>query len=151
MGKKFISSSKRSQPGHKIFYTFTSQGMSPLTCMLSDAMSQIFLKLYGNIGNFNQQGLEKYNDIVSKDYFRSSNHRGVEALRQIMLKKNRIQHLEARGAERVKNSYLCSNCKMQGHSITRCIEKCSSCDALICSTHLLKIDGKWSKKCLVTT
>ena len=109
-----------------------------------------FLKLYGNIGNFNQQGLEKYNDIVSKDYFRSSNHRGVEALKQIMLKKNRIQHLEAKGAERVKNSYLCSNCKMQGHSIKKCTEKCSSCDAQICCAHLLKINGKWSKKCLVT-
>ena len=65
-----------------------------------------FLHLYGNISNFNQQGLEKCNDIISKDYFRSTNHQNVDALRQLMLKKQRLQHLEAKGAQRVKGSYL---------------------------------------------
>ena len=31
--------------------------------------------------------MEKYNDTVSKDYSRSSNHRGVSALKQLFLKK----------------------------------------------------------------
>ncbi len=35
-----------------------------------------FLKLYGNLSHFNQQGREKYNDQASKDFFRSTNHRG---------------------------------------------------------------------------
>ena len=46
-----------------------------------------FLRLYSNIGNFNQQGLEKLNDQMSKGYFRASNHRGIECLRLVMLKK----------------------------------------------------------------
>ena len=44
-----------------------------------------FLKLYQNLAYYTQQGMEKYNDTVndtvSKDYFRSSNHRGVSALK----------------------------------------------------------------------
>ena len=70
-----------------------------------------FLKVYHNVAYFNQQGIEKYNDIASKDYFRSSNHRGIAALEQLFLKKQRIQFLEATGCERVKNSVTCSNCE----------------------------------------
>ena len=46
-----------------------------------------FLKLYQNLACYTQQGMEKYNDTISKDYFRSSNHRGVSAIKQIFLKK----------------------------------------------------------------
>ena len=107
-----------------------------------------FLQLYKNIANFNQQGLEKYNDQASKDYFRSTNHRNIESLRQLMLKKSRIQYLEARGAQRAKNSYLCSNCKENGHIIKKCTSKCSSCDVNVCCTHLCKRGNKWIKRYL---
>lgn len=40
-----------------------------------------FLKLYKNVAFFNQQGMEKYNDVASKNYFRSSNHKGISALK----------------------------------------------------------------------
>ena len=63
-----------------------------------------FLKLYINVAHFNQQGMEKYNDITSKDYFRSSNHRGIAALKRLFLKKQRVQFLEAAGCERVKKT-----------------------------------------------
>ena len=43
-----------------------------------------FLKLYTNISYFNQEGFEKYNYQASKNYFRSSNHRGSEALQQMI-------------------------------------------------------------------
>ena len=68
-----------------------------------------FLKLYKNVAFFSQQGIEKYNDVASKNYFRSSNHREISALKQL-LKKYRVQFLEAAGFERVKQSYQCSNC-----------------------------------------
>ena len=54
-----------------------------------------FLKLYINVAHFNQQGMEKYTDIAAKDYFRSSNHRGIAALEQLFFKKLRVQFLEA--------------------------------------------------------
>ena len=35
------------------------------------------LALYGKIEYFTQQGMEKYNDITLKNFFRSTDHRGV--------------------------------------------------------------------------
>ncbi|CAH3150161.1 unnamed protein product, partial [Pocillopora meandrina] len=84
-----------------------------------------FLKLYQNLAYYTQQGMEKYNDTASKDYFRSSNHRGVSALKQLFLKKHRIQLLEVAGLERVKESYNCGNCSTSGHTIKTCTAKCS--------------------------
>ena len=68
-----------------------------------------FLKLYQNLVYYTQQGMEKYNNTVSKDFSRSSNHREVSALNQLFLKKHRIQLLEAVGLERVKESYNCGH------------------------------------------
>ena len=45
-----------------------------------------FLKLYQNMAYYTQQGLEKYNDRASKDFFRSTNHKGIDALKQLFLK-----------------------------------------------------------------
>lgn len=39
-----------------------------------------FLKLCKIVAYFNQQSMEKYNVVASKNYFRSSNHRGITAL-----------------------------------------------------------------------
>ena len=68
-----------------------------------------FLKLYQNLAYYTQQGMEKYNNTVSKDFSRSSNDREVSALKQLFLKKHRIQLLEATGLERVKESYNCGH------------------------------------------
>ncbi len=50
-----------------------------------------FIRLHGALLPFTQQGLEKYNDVMTKMYFRSSSHRGEEALKQIMEKGNRLE------------------------------------------------------------
>ena len=68
-----------------------------------------FLKLYQNLAYYTQQGMEKYNNTASKDFSRSSNDREVSALKQLFLKKHRIQLLEAAGLERVKESYNCGH------------------------------------------
>ena len=72
-----------------------------------------FLKLYGNING--EMGMEKYNDITSENYFQSSNHQGVCAIKQIFTKQKCAQHLEAAGCEREKRDYCCSNCHAVGH------------------------------------
>jgi hypothetical protein len=43
---------------------------------------------------FTQQGCEKMNDVLTSSYFRSSNHKGLAALRQVFLKFNRLNYLE---------------------------------------------------------
>ena len=59
-----------------------------------------FLQLHkGNIVQFTQQGLEKLNDVSTKNYQRSSNHRDHEALKQMLQKMNRIELLRDQGYE----------------------------------------------------
>lgn len=109
-----------------------------------------FLSLYGNIGCFTtQQGLEKYNDITSKNYFRSTNHRGVSAIKQLFLKKNRVQYLEAVGCARKKRNYTCSNCKCTGHTIKTCTAECANCMYKTYCAHLVKVLGKYHPTCTV--
>ena len=51
-----------------------------------------FMSTSGALLPFTQQGLEKYNDMMTKDYFCSSSHKGQECLTQILQKQN--GHLE---------------------------------------------------------
>ena len=54
-----------------------------------------FMEIYGTILPFTQHGMEKYNDSMTKDKFRSQ-----ECLIQILQKQNRLEHLEQSGAKR---------------------------------------------------
>ena len=75
-----------------------------------------FLSLHGNITIFTQQGLEKLNDLTTKYFQRSSNHREMESLKQILEKHNRIEALEDGGHQRTKETRKCSVCKCVGHN-----------------------------------
>lgn len=48
-----------------------------------------FLKLHGSLSKFNQQGLEKMNDLETKEYLRSTNHhsKNLQAFEQLLSKK----------------------------------------------------------------
>lgn len=86
-----------------------------------------FLELYSNIECCSQQGMEKYNVRASKNYFRSTNHKGTSALEQLLVKKHRVQFIEAAGCERVKRAYKCSNFSGTGHSLKTCSAECNNC------------------------
>ncbi|KAJ8018369.1 hypothetical protein HOLleu_43669 [Holothuria leucospilota] len=81
------------------------------------------LRLHGNLSNFSQQGLEKLNDKVTTWYFRSTHHKGNEALRQIMLKENRLQHLKLNCPRSKKIEIKCGVCKHGGHNKRTCSHK----------------------------
>ncbi len=71
-----------------------------------------FMRVYGSILPFTQQGLEKLNHNVTKTYFRSSCHHGEAALQQLIEKQNRLEHLSNLGAKRKKSFEMtCSNCE----------------------------------------
>ena len=75
------------------------------------------MKDHGNVWMFSQQGLEKLNDDITKDYFKSTNHKsGKDSLQQILFKLNRLEHLTDEGCIRTKHSHLCSKCKKVGHN-----------------------------------
>lgn len=80
-----------------------------------------FLNLYGSLLPFSQQGLEKLNDNLTKDYFGSTNHQDEHALRQLMLKLNRLEELNDRKAdERKKQIHHCKRCNQEGHNSRTC-------------------------------
>lgn len=108
-----------------------------------------FLKLYGQICSFTQQGFEKLNDKTTKDFFRSTNQRGLDALTQIVQKRNRMEHLEDLGCQTKTRTFNCSNCAAQGHNILTCMSECNTCGFKPCCSpsHVMKSNGKWDKQC----
>ena len=108
-----------------------------------------FIQMYGNITPFTQQGLEKLNDKTTKDYFRSTNQRGLDSLKQIVQKRNRMEYLEDLGCQRGTRSVTCGNCNLEGHNIKTCLSPYSSCSFKPCCSplHVFKSNAKWVKKC----
>jgi len=80
-----------------------------------------FLQSHGAIVPFTQQGLEKLNDVFTQQYFQSTNHREYDALKQLLLKQNRLEALTDMGYERTKKVQTCSICKQPGHNKRKCI------------------------------
>ena len=59
-----------------------------------------FIQLYNSISSFIQQGLDTLNDKTTKDYFRSTNQRRLDSLKQIVSKRNRMEYSEDIGCQR---------------------------------------------------
>ena len=79
-----------------------------------------FFEIHGCLIPFTQQGLEKLNDCMTKDYFRSTTHRGTDCLAQILQKQNRLEYLEHAGAKRLVRPLNCSKCHTSGHNMKTC-------------------------------
>ena len=80
-----------------------------------------------------RNSLEKYNDVVTKDYFRSTNHKGENALRQVMEKQNRLEYLRDTGASRSKHHQIT---QIFGHNRLTCPNECSKCGHIPYCSHL---------------
>lgn len=78
---------------------------------------------YGNITKFTQQGLEKLNDLTTIHFQRASNHREMDAFRQVLEKRNRLEKLEDDGYARSKEVQRCSSCKGQSHNKRTCASR----------------------------
>ena len=79
-----------------------------------------FIEHYGSVCKFNQQGLEKLNDVTTQHYLRATNHRELEALTQVMEKRNRLEELESNGYKRTLRPRHCSICGDPSHIRTKC-------------------------------
>lgn len=76
-----------------------------------------FIELYESLAPFSQQGLERLNDNITKDYFRSTNHR-QDALKTLLMKLNRLEELQ--GEERHRQIHHCKLCHNSGHNSRTC-------------------------------
>ena len=135
--------------GRSFIRTYHEHNVTPYIHALMNHVGE-FMKLHGSLLQFSQHGLEKYNDIMTKDYFRATSHRGEAALRQIMEKQNRLEHLSDLGAQTTKCfSITCSNCGRSGHNRLTCCQHCKTCTcnyAPFCA-HLVACDGKKIPAC----
>ena len=122
-----------------------------VACSRGHVWCGMVLRLYETICPFTQQGLEKLNDKTTKDFFRSTNQRGVGALFQLVQKRNRIEYLEDTGSKREASKQHCTNCFEPNHNIKTCSTECSKCQYKPCCSpdHLKKIEGHWLKKCML--
>ena len=85
-----------------------------------------FLRKYGTLASFTQQGLEKLNDDLTKNFFRSTNHRDKDALKQMLHKLNRLEELRDSGCCRSKTVHVCSVCNNSGHNARTCQKNSTS-------------------------
>ena len=80
-----------------------------------------FMQLHGSLLTFTQQSLEKYNDIVTNQYFRNTNHQRIHAFRQIVEKQNCVEYLRDSGVQTKKCfEVTCGNFKEKGHNKGSC-------------------------------
>ena len=96
---------------------------------------------------FSQHGLEKYNDVMTKQYFRTTNHKEV-ALHQIMEKQNRLEHLRDSDSQTSKMFAIsCSNCGNDGHNKLTCSHPCKTCKYPMFEDHPINIDARKISQC----
>ena len=101
---------------------YQTKHVTPYAHALSMHVSR-FLQLHGNISQFSEQGLEKVNDLTTKHYLRSTNHREKEALYQLIEKRNRLEYLEHKGCARKKRKCTCTSCGQLGHNKRKCLKE----------------------------
>ena len=106
-----------------------------------------FMKVHGSILQFTQQGIEKYNDVMTKDYFRSTSHHKESSMVQILQKQNRVEYLKSMGSDREKRHTNCSNCLLPGHNRLTCKNECSTCHTKPYCEHLININGSKVPRC----
>ena len=92
---------------------YPSKHVTPyLHCMCNHIHE--FMTTHSSILQFTQQGIEKYNDTMTKDDF----HHSEASLTQILQKQNRIEHLQTLGIDRKKRQIKCGH--QVGHNKLTC-------------------------------
>ena len=74
----------------------------------------------GCINSFSQQIFEKMNDPVKEWFFKSSNHTGLVALKQVMQKQNGSEVLSPTCRKESLRVQFCSHCGNKGHNMKTC-------------------------------
>ncbi|XP_060081616.1 uncharacterized protein LOC132560929 [Ylistrum balloti] len=97
---------------------YQTRDITPYIHLLRYHVGEI-IRTHGTMVRFSQQGLEKLNDNITKQFFRGSCHRGLPALKQVLEKQNRLLFLEGKG-KRTKESRKCSNCHGADHNSKSC-------------------------------
>jgi len=102
----------------RYFDIYQTKHATPYIHLLTNHIYEM-LNVYESLALFPQQGVEKSNDVITQDYFKSTNHR--DSLQQILLKLNRLEDLNDAGCSRTKVEHVCGKCNKQGHNSRTCV------------------------------
>lgn len=97
---------------------YLHKNVTPYMHVMMNHISESML-LHGNLNPFSMQAVEKTNDVLTKCYFRSTNHHTDNALVQVMQKQNRIECLSSQ-CNLTKFTVACQNCFSKGHNRRTC-------------------------------
>ena len=124
----------------KFIQVYQTKALTPYIHAMSNHVGE-FMRIHGSILPFTQQGLEKFNDVVTKQYFRATSHQNDKALVQLMQKHNRLEYLRDNDAQLPKHHEVtCSNCGSTGHNKLSCTHPCKFCNHTPFRAHLIELD-----------
>ena len=103
---------------------YQSKNVTPYMHIMAKHVPEFFHR-YGSLVKFTQQGMEKLNDQTTIDYAKSTNHnfKNLDALTQLLQKRNRVEYLEDNGCQRNPRDITCSICHTKGHNKVTCKQK----------------------------
>ena len=81
--------------GQLFLRVYESKHVTPYIHIFITHLSQ-FVEQHKDVNSFNMQGLEKLNDLTTKQYFQATNKKEKEFLKQILNKRNRIEYLSSK-------------------------------------------------------
>ncbi|XP_069136601.1 uncharacterized protein [Argopecten irradians] len=96
---------------------YQAKDITPYIHMLRYHVGELIRK-HGAIVRYSQQGLEKLNDTVTKQFFRGTSHKGTGALKQVLEKQNRLTFLSSK--KRMKEKRKCRKCLATDHNSATC-------------------------------
>ena len=133
----------------KFIHEYQTKNVTPYIHAMSNHVGE-FMRVHGSILPFTQQGLEKFNDVMTKHYFRATSHQNEKALLQLIQKHNRLEHLRDEDAQLCKHHDVhCSNCGSTGHNKLSCTKPCKHCNHhLFCSHLIVLADGQHVPQCI---
>lgn len=131
----------------KFIQVYQTKAITPYIHAMSNHVGE-FMRIHGSILPFTQQGLEKFNDVMTKQYFRATSHQNEKALLQLMQKQNRLEYLRDNDAQLPKqHEVCCSNCGSTGHNKVSCTQPCKFCNHAPFRAHLIELDGHRVPRC----
>ena len=124
----------------KFIQVYQTKALTPYIHAMSNHVGE-FMRIHSSILLFTQQGLEKFIDVVTKQYFRATSHQNDKALFQLMQKHNRLEYLRDTDAQLPKHHEVtCSNCGSTGHNKLSCTHPCKFCNHTPFRANLIDLD-----------
>lgn len=98
--------------------TYLHKNVTPYMHVMMNHVSEA-MSLHGNLNLFSMQSVEVSSDLITKCFFRSTNHHAENAFVQVIQKQNRVECL-SNHCNLSKFTVTCQKCSRKGHNKRTC-------------------------------